>query len=713
VDAVLRDSREWGLDPAVTLDEAYPFLGGLVDLGLLRSAPAAAAAAVLPTLSPGDEIAGLRVASCLRALEDTELYLVRGQGEAAFLKLAPAGAGSRDRLLHEAAVLAHLGGSVGPRLLGKGEHAGASYLLLSWCPGVHATVAADELRQGGRAALLALCQRIAAAYAELHGRGVLHGDVHPGNVLVGAEGDVHLVDFGLARWQGTAPTGRREGISFFFEPEYARAILAGAAVPEISAAGEQYGLAALLYLLASGEPYRDFALQWEALMRQIAGAPPFSFAERSAEPWPEVEVVLGRALAKDPGDRFPTLAHFADALGKVRPARPAGRKAVANRAAEALLAQVLDRLAPGGPLAGEGPAVALDASLGEGTAGLAYALYRIALAREDPGLLALADLWATRARQAGRAAIPREPGFGPLRRPGLRASPYVGDTGPACVQALVAHAMAEPGIWWEAVQDLLPIVGEPGVDLDLYLGRPGLLLAGALLLDTAPAAGPAQGALDLAFGSLLAALWADVEPLPAVADGGELPDLGMAHGWAGVLYAVLRWCRASGQARPPGLADRLAELAGCAEPWGRGLRWRGYDADRQQDEGTLPGWCTGSAGFVHLWTLAHETFGEPLYRRLAEGAAWNTWETPEGDGSLCCGLTGRAYALLHLYRHGAGPEWLRRARELAERAAADLSWAAGAPDSLYLGEVGLAVLAADLARPESATMPFFEEEGWR
>ncbi len=104
--------------------------------------------------------------------------------------------------------------------------------------------------------------------------------------------------------------------------------------------------------------------------------------------------------------------------------------------------------------------------------------------------------------------------------------------------------------------------------------------------------------------------------------------------------------------------------------------------------------------------------GDPRFRRLAEGAAWNAWEAPDPHGTLCCGLAGRAYALLNLHRHGGGAEWLTRARELADRAALAIERTAEAPDSLYKGAVGVAVLAADLARPADAVFPFFEEEGW-
>ena len=60
-----------------------------------------------------------------------------------------------------------------------------------------------------------------------------------------------------------------------------------------------------------------------------------------------------------------------------------------------------------------------------------------------------------------------------------------------------------------------------------------------------------------------------------------------------------------------------------------------------------------------------------------------------------------------------GEVWLTRARELADRAAASIERTAESPDSLFKGAVGVAVLAADLAAPETAVFPFFEEEGWR
>jgi hypothetical protein len=739
VDAVLRYSRGRGLAPEATLAAAFPLLAELLDAGFLVPE---GEGAILPSLAPGDEVDGFRVIACVQSYEDTEVYSARsgdGDGPLAALKIERRPAAG-ERFEREAAILRHLGEGVAPRLLATGwigeigdfagiGSRGRHYLASEWFPGISVTAAAAELPPGG-AECLALGAAVLATYSRLHERGVLHGDVHPGNVLVAADGSVRLIDCGFAGWEGVKPRGRG-GVAFFFEPEYAAAVRTGASPPALSAAGEQHAVAALLYLLLTGAHYRDFSLEKQAMLGQIAADPPLSFAERGSPAWPEVEAVLARALAKEPGERFPSLAAMAAAWDRiVVPAAGKPRARALPGAADALLRRVLERLTP--EPAASRPLQAPRASLHSGAAGIAYALYRIALAREDAALLAAADRWAARATsETGEAAF-YDAGELTVESVG-RVSPYYAATGPPAVQALIAHALGEPAALGRALEGFLSAAREPCAGRDLTLGRSGLLLAAAILLCILPAGLDATPLLELGEG-LLAGLWVELDAQPSLRDPAERPNLGIAHGWAGSLYATLRWCRATGSPPPQSVARRLAELAGRAEPVGRGLRWRWYgggeDGRRTRDAGSMPGWCNGSAGFVHLFTLAHEILGDPRYAALAESAAWNAWESADGTdgtggtggtgamGSLCCGLAGRAYALLNFHRQAgaigelAGAAWLARARALAERAATDLSWAAESPDSLYRGELGLAVLAADLARPEGAALPFFADEGW-
>lgn len=127
----------------------------------------------------------------------------------------------------------------------------------------------------------------------------------------------------------------------------------------------------------------------------------------------------------------------------------------------------------------------------------------------------------------------------------------------------------------------------------------------------------------------------------------------------------------------------------------------------------MPGWCNGSAGYVHLWTTAHVATGDGRWEELAERAAWDAYLTPTTITQLCCGLAGQAYALLAMYRHSGRAQWLTLAGELAARAAAGVRGGPGHPvaGSLHKGVVGVAALAADLADPEAAAMPFFGVAG--
>ena len=756
VEAVIRLSRAQDLDPEAALDEAFPLLENLLALGFLVEAGSQESAGLHPAFAPGDRIGSFVVLGAVRPMEDGDVLQARRATEPGFaaLKVERRPGSGGDAWPWEAAVLTHLAGQGAPRLLDQGEiEGGRRWLAVEWLSGTDAGTAAAELRRAGdRPGLLALARSLAATYAALHGRGVVHGDVHGRNVLVGADGSVRLVDFaGARRLDGapgaaTGPRGRA-GVGFFFEPECALALRAGAAAPAPSAPGEQYSLAALLYLLLNGSHYLDFSLERDEMMRQIAEDPPLPFGESGGEPWPEVEAVLGRALRKPPEERFASVAELAAALEATAAPAPGPRWSRAARSERAdlgrareLLESALERYGPAGPFWPDGLPAPPRLSLEHGAAGVAYALYRVALGREDPALLARADHWAVLA--AARRSEVGEEGFHSeaLEITAAAVGPgsvYHGAAGLACVRALLAQARDDATAWREAIGALLaessaeswaepsaapPEAGPPAPDaaLDLTLGRSGLLLAAALLCEASRG-----GRLDAAplreWGEArLADLWRELEAEPEIAAGAR--RLGMAHGWAGYLYATLRWCRAVGRPLPPGLERRLNELAGLARPWERGLRWPWYE------EGgatlTMPGWCNGSAGFVHLWDLAAEVLGGERWAALADGAAWHVWEAPGptsgGGADLCCGLAGRAYALLEhdrrqRRRRGDSPRWLERARELALRAAAEIRAGHNAErlrDSLYKGELGVALLIADLERPAEAAMPFFGEEGW-
>jgi hypothetical protein len=454
------------------------------------------------------------------------------------------------------------------------------------------------------------------------------------------------------------------------------------------------------------------------LLRQIAEDPPLPFTARSVEPWPELEELLAQCLSKDPGRRLPDMKALAVRLEQV-PAPSGGARAsqepIDVARATYLLEGVLERLRRDGRTLAGGLPAAPTCSVNYGAAGIAYALYRLSCLHAEPELLALADLWVTK-------AVAHRGDEDAWHSPDLEITPerigpisaFHTAAGAYCVAALIRHAQGDAAGRLEAVQRFVAASSVPASALDLTLGRTSSLQGCAMLLE-AIGSGTPEGVMVRTLGDqLLAGIWKELDGFASIPECDELRYLGIAHGWAGILYATLRWSEDTGQVEPSGADARLDELAALAEPAGRGLRWKVTTVRAEGVGQYMSGWCNGSAGMVHLWTLAHRRTGDERFLWLAEGAAWNAWESEDQVNQLCCGRAGTAYALLSLFRRTRDEQWLRRARVLANRAAAHIGSAEseGRVDSLYKGRTGVALLAADQAQPDAACHPFFEPEGW-
>lgn len=746
-DAVVEYSRTAGADPESVLADAWPLITRLVDDRLLVSEGDQTELGAEPRLASGARVDDWTVVRPVYALDDTEVYQVTddaGGWYALKASRCPPESNFARWFSHEASVLEQLDGAAGPRLRRRGTIGESPYLVLDWCAGSAADIAAAEYRalpsDERRAALLSLAIAVLDVYTRLHVRGIVHGDIHPRNILADRDNRISLLDFALARRIGTDSADvPRAGVPFYYEPELARALLDGTSPPPASEAGEQFALAALLYLLFTGEHYQDFQLEQHAFLSAIRDGSMLSFAARGIEPWPEAEAVLTRALSKAPAERYPSISAFAASLRQLQTvaatgragASPAGRadslqhpRYAPDDAGRMLLGTFLTRAGYGHAVASGGAQPAMPhaptASVMHGAAGVAYGLYRLALLREDAEMLALADLWASRAMAAADAPD----AFADVAR-GLTAAvhsastPYHTVAGVHCVRSLIANAAGDRQSLGESVDAFIRAspVPERAVSLDMMLGHPGVVIASALLLDAlAPIHEFSRRRLAEHGAAAMAVIEDAVLSLPAMRDAPGFSAMGAAHGWTGVLFAALRWSAAARRPLSADMVRRLRELASYGQPWGRGLRWPHTLDPRAPEYRTyLAGWCNGTAGLVHLWTLAAHLTGDAAFDDLADRAAWSTWEhASDTITNICCGLGGLAYALLARYRTTGDAAWYRRAAALASRAAR----VAAAdppphPDSLYHGTVGIALLVADLERPRTAGMPFFGSEGWR
>jgi eukaryotic-like serine/threonine-protein kinase len=717
VDAIISFSKPRGLDPQRVLGEAFPLLRELIAASFLVPEGAKTGQRISPTLATGQEFYGWVVEQTVQLLEDTEVYRACDhRGNTAALKVARPGYESalRPAFEHEASILSRIGGGFAPRLLGVGEANGRPFLVTQWCDGTpilpFARRIAHEGSHAADARLLALCVRVLRTYAALHASGIVHGDVHPNNLLVAQDnGDkLHVLDFGHARVLGDAgPLGspRRGGAAFYFDPELAKAMLGGMPPPAADPISEQYCLGVLVRELIAGRPYLDFAIERQRVLQQIVEDRPLPFIRQGVAPWPAVERALARALEKSPEQRFSSVAEFAGALSGAQ--RSDSR--VASARPPELLDSVLRRVGMGG--------CAYDAllrdeslcSVNMGAAGVAYALYRIATVREDSRLLSLADLWIQRAeRRAGEEAAfyPKELGL-TVAAVG-RASLFHSPSGLACVDALIGIALGDTRRGDEAIRRFVARSSLDTERLDVTGGMAGTLLGCAALVAALSEGAAASDAITAYGDRLDGDIRSALVSLPPIGSHSQL-NFGIAHGWGGVLFALLRW-REARKLRGVDhvLQTYLSALAERGETIERGMRWR-WSANGAAVE-HMPGWCNGSAGFVHLWNVADRAFEDDAYASLAASAGIYAFEAPAEIGDLCCGAGGRAYAMLDLYRQTGERVWLERAHGLASSAVALVGKWALVRDTLYKGDVGVALLVSDLERPELSSMPLFDKE---
>ena len=739
-DAVLGFARVQQRDPAEVLDASFEALQALVNTRVLVPSDAADASGIGPMFAPGQGVDGHEIVRPIQVLEDAELYQARrADGYLVALKVlrpgfTPEKAASIER---EAAILRHLDGTCSPRFIAAGQVDGRPWLAAAWRDGEKFSAHAETLRaqrgRSRRAALHRLGCEVVRAYWQLHQAGVVHADVHAGNLLVDSDGAVTIVDFGQSRLLDAASPwmhADRASVVWFYEPEAAVQMLASGVPGEATFAGEQVALATLIYHLHTGGWPVEARAETPAVLEQIAQGRWLPFTARGTPAWPALEAVLFVAMQPDPAHRFPTTAAFLDALEAVHVDRPedsvrwSALAATPQRAdPPTLVDTMIDRVGPQGPLWSHGLAQGPTASLSYGAAGIAWFLYRAAQVRADPALLGLADAWVQRAEDDTSASAFNDHGLDVTPARVGATSPYHAAAGVHGVRGLLCHAGGDLAGQADSVEAFLrhsqPLSSNP----DLTIGIAGQLVAAALLLDTV--APPLHGGADRGATSRARLVHFVEDAFIAInrflgqrrrlLEVPEFAQLGIAHGWAGLLYAVLRASRAAQLPVPPWAGTFLEQLARQGRRLGQGMAWPTWFGEDEATSGPLdlaPGWCRGSAGQVHLWTMAHDVIGGERYLELASRAGWHACDHPSRSADLCCGLAGRAFALLALYRHTGEQAWLGCAQALAARAAKAPDSAFKRPYSLYRGRLGVATLLCELERPERAVMPFFAAEGW-
>ncbi|HEY1014522.1 MAG TPA: protein kinase [Herpetosiphonaceae bacterium] len=192
-----------------------------------------------------------------------------------------------------------------------GESQGRLYMVMQYVAGRDLQSLLAE-RRGQRqglapAELLQIARNIGFALDEAHRSGVIHRDVHPGNILVDGRGRAMLTDFGLALQTAVGTRGEIFGTPRYIAPEQAQS--SALAVPQ----SDLYALGVILYEALTGRVPFDAPQPLAVAMQHMTAAPPSPRALNPAIS-PALEAVILKALAKQPADRYATGAALAEAL---------------------------------------------------------------------------------------------------------------------------------------------------------------------------------------------------------------------------------------------------------------------------------------------------------------------------------------------------------------------------------------------------------------
>lgn len=287
---------------------------------------------------PGAEVDHFRIERVLGRGGMGEVYLARDTklGRDVALKVVRPDIlteEAKQRFLHEARLTARFNHPNIVTVHGVGEHHGAPYVALEYIEGRSLRARMKE-RALSQQEILETAEAIAEALREAHARGVLHRDLKPDNVVIGDDGRVRVVDFGLA----TFAAAERESIVAALDQTHRESVkqletahgsirgTPGYMAPERwrGASGappiDIWSLGVLLYELAAGKrPYDDRPFMIHTLIKEVTSATPAPGLDGRVSD--ALRLLVAQCLEKQPEKR-PSAAEVVEALAQQLRSRP-------------------------------------------------------------------------------------------------------------------------------------------------------------------------------------------------------------------------------------------------------------------------------------------------------------------------------------------------------------------------------------------------------
>ena len=202
------------------------------------------------------------------------------------------------------------------RILAVGREADAVYFVMDYLP--NTLVERLKAMEGGRlpeSFVVRMGMEVALALGFAHREGVIHRDIKADNILFDHHGNAVVADFGIARavsgYVQETGTNMVVGTPQYFSPEQARGL-------QLDGRADIYSLGVTLFRSSTGSLPFDGQDWYEIARQHVEDKPP---KPRSLNPEisPELERIILRCLAKDPGERFESGEALSEALAVLAP----------------------------------------------------------------------------------------------------------------------------------------------------------------------------------------------------------------------------------------------------------------------------------------------------------------------------------------------------------------------------------------------------------
>lgn len=224
-----------------------------------------------------------------------------------------------ERFKREIGVLSRISHPSIPRIHGWGTAEGRLFFVSDLVEGSDLKLEIQRRGPWPPAEAAELVATVADALSAAHALGIVHRDVKPNNIMLGADGAVRLLDFGLARGVGIdistlTKTGMIVGTPGYMSPEQ----FEGRGVDERT---DIYSLGVVLFELATGRlPFTGQTPIAVAMKHKLEPPPPLRSLRPDLPAW--LERAALKCLEKDPAGRFPTAAELAAELRRPHQGKP-------------------------------------------------------------------------------------------------------------------------------------------------------------------------------------------------------------------------------------------------------------------------------------------------------------------------------------------------------------------------------------------------------